>query len=228
MKNSRQRVIAAQGTPEYSYVRFFNTVPTEPVDIYANGELKKQNLEYGIPSEYFEFKPGNLTLQGRFVDSGESTGIGIVVIPGNSTYTIAGIGMYPNKVKILQIPDAYPIDKSDPMSYLRFVNLSSDIPPVNVKLNESNLFQNVAYKEITEYRQITPGDYTLSFDSSASGIPLFGELEVSLQPGKVYTVYTIGNNTTGERRVELITDSDISAKKNTVSLDNTMFNRFQS
>jgi hypothetical protein len=210
MKNTRQRVITTQGTPEYSYVRFLNAVPISPVDIYSNDILIKQNLRYGIPSEYYEYKPGKITVQGRVIETGEMKGLATFILPENSVVTIAGIGVNSDKAKILQIPDAYPVNKSDTMSYLRFINLSSDVPPVDVKLNNTTIFQNIEYREITEYHKFNPGDYTLGFDSSASGIPLFNNLNVSLQPGNVYTVYTIGNNEDGERKAALITDSNIT------------------
>ena len=194
-----------QVEPDYSYVRFLNAVPTAPVNVYANNELVVRSLIYGVPSDYYAFFPGNVTFTGYLVDTNEMAAFATFTLPPNSAYTIAGIGLFPNN-QIIRKLDPYPPMATNTTSFLRFVNFSSDVPPVNVSLQNGNtLFQNIAYKENSDYIRMQPGNYTLSFTSSSSGVPLFNDLNIQLLPAIQYSLYAIGYNADNIKRSVILT-----------------------
>ena len=195
---------------DYSYVRFLNTVPTAPMDMYANNDLVMSSLSYGVISNYYPFFPGNVTFTGILVETNEMVGFATFTLPPNSAYTNAGIGIYPNSLQIIQQTDPYPPTTAKTISFLRFVNLSSDVPPVNVLYkNGIILFQTIAYKENSYYIRMLPGNYTLSFTSAASGAPLFSDLKINLSPNIQYSLYAIGHNTDSTKHSVILTPDSL-------------------
>ena len=216
MRNMRDRSTMVQGTggTGSSYVRILHTVPTvPPVDIYADGKLLAKNLSYGEHTDYYALTPGNITFTiYRAGSTDDLIGIVNMTLPDKSAFTISGIGV-PDKLGILQVPETAIPTSPSTMPFLRFVNLSSDVPPLDVSVqNGSTIFQNVGYKDYSLYHRMKPGDYTLSFTSAASGLKLFNDLDVQLQPGTLYSVYTIGYNAVGKA------DGDVDGAKRGVIL----------
>ncbi len=125
-------------------------------------------------------------------------------MPGASIFTIAATG-FPGRIELIQVPDTLPPPQSNTSSFLRFVNLASDAPPLDLALeNGQTILQNIAYKDISLYRRLTPGAHTLTFSVSASGLRI---LPIELEPATLYTVYTIGfSNDSAQRRVVVLPD----------------------
>ncbi len=71
------------------------------------------------------------------------------------------------------------------------------------------IFQNVGFKDQTIYHRMEPGNYTLQFKSSASGLKMFEDLPIKLAPGALYTVYTIGYNTDDSKRKAILVQDGV-------------------
>lgn len=206
----RRRAIPVQNIPEeqnVSYVRFLHGVPTVPtVDIYVNGELVTTGLSYGNTTQYLELPAGNVLL--TFYRTGTNDDlIGIVNmnLPSGSVFTVAGIG-FPGRLELIQVPDTVPPPQTGMTSFLRFVNLASDAPPLDLTIDSvQTILQNTAYKDISLYRRLTPGAHTLEFSSSASGLRLLPLFPIDLNPAMLYTVYLIGfSSGDAERKILLL------------------------
>jgi hypothetical protein len=128
-------------------------------------------------------------------------------LPGASIFTIAATG-FPGRIELIQVPDTLPPPQSNTSSFLRFVNLASDAPPLDLALeNGQTILQNIAYKDISLYRRLTPGAHTLTFSVSASGLRILPFQPIELEPATLYTVYTIGfSNDSAQRRVVVLPD----------------------
>lgn len=218
MRKSPDRAIPVQGEAGHAHVRFLHTVQTTPpVDIYANGELIAQNLSYGNYSDYYHVTPGNVTFTVYPTGSTDDV-IGLISlnIPDKSAFTIAGIGL-PGKVGIIQIPEANPPISPTKMSFVRFMNIAPDMPPLNIVVKDGpTIFENIGYKDISIYHRMPPGNYTLQFLSSASGLKMLNNLDVTLEPGKIYTVYAFGYDEEGGQHKTVLVPEGMYAADNVV------------
>ena len=145
------------------------------------------------------FRPG--TPLSQYIGAGSTDDLLVgatLTLTDQAAFTIPGIGI-PGNLSILQVPEIVIPTTQSTSPFVRFVNLSSDVPPLNVSdQNGSTIFQNVGYKDYSLYHRMNPGDYTLHFNASASGLKLFDDLDVQLKPGMLYSLYTIGYDTDGE------------------------------
>ena len=111
----------------------------------------------------------------------------------NYSFFIAG---KPNEVTYLLTTD----DLNAPASgkaKLRFINLSPDAPDLSFKMNSGNLFGSMAFKAYSEFSLVDPGNHVISIHNSASGAKL-AEQNLTIEAGKVYTVWAKGLITTTE------------------------------
>ncbi|MDP4119973.1 MAG: DUF4397 domain-containing protein [Bacillota bacterium] len=194
-----------QGNPYYSvdapvqtsYIRVLHASPDAPaVDVYANDNLISKNLSYKQLTPYLPVMPGIYNLKvypaGQQVNPVINTN---VTVTPNSAFTIAAVGKLAN-IGLLPIHEIYmpqvPMNMMD-NSYVRFVHLSPDAPAVDITLPDgTKLFENVSYKEYTNYIGVKPGTYTLQVKPTGSDKVVLTVPNVSLMPGMLYSVYAVG------------------------------------
>lgn len=180
--------------PQKSFVRLLHASPDAPaVDIYANNQPIARNFSYRSFTPYVSLDPGMYNIKiypagGPKVNPVLDTNI---TIPPQKIITLAAVGTLEN-LSLLPVPD--PMMPRDPKKvYIRFVHLSPDAPNLDISLpNGTKLFEDVQYKEITNYIPINPGTYTLEAkvagtDNTAIYVP-----NIKLKPNRFYTVYGIG------------------------------------
>ncbi|MDF2686074.1 MAG: hypothetical protein K0S55_1255, partial [Clostridia bacterium] len=78
-------------------------------------------------------------------------------------------------------------------SYVRFVHLSPNAPAVDVTLaNGTKLFENVKYKNYTNYIIVDSGNYTLLVKPSGSNQTVLTIPNIYLSPRMIYSIYAVG------------------------------------
>lgn len=176
-----------------TYLRIFHASPdAPPVDVYLNNRSVVSNLRYRGFTEYLPVAPGVYNVKvfpaGRTVNPVINTNLNI---PANTILTVAAI----NKLEDISLyaiedtPMPVPVDKV----YLRFGHLSPNAPSVDVRLPDGkNIFEDVEYKEVTEYKLIEPGTYTLDVYTTGTDNRVLHVPNINLKPNRFYTVYAIG------------------------------------
>ena len=109
----------------------------------------------------------------------------------NKVLTVAAVGML-NDIGLLAIRDVD--DPEDTQkSMIRFLHLSPNAPAVDITLPDGTVvFDDVSFKQITPYRDVTPMNYTLEVRPAGSSDVVLSVPGVDLESGKYYTVYAIG------------------------------------
>jgi hypothetical protein len=77
-------------------------------------------------------------------------------------------------------------------SFVRFVHLSPNAPSVDIRLNNDRLFNDIIYKEVTDYVEIVPGTYDLSVLAHNTDQVVLNLNDLVIEPNVVYTVYATG------------------------------------
>lgn len=176
-----------------SHVRILHASPKSPaVDIYLNENLIIRNLPYKKFTEYLPVLPGTYNI--KIFPTGVTTNPVIdrnINVTPNSIITVAAIGLLPN-IKLLPILDPK-LPKQPGLVNVRFVHLSPNAPSVDITLPDGKiLFEDVEYKEITDYLTVKPGLYTFQVKPTGEETIVLTVPNQRLQPNRFYTIYAIG------------------------------------
>lgn len=176
-----------------SKIRVLHAVPNAPaVDVYANDNLIVKNLAYKEMSPYLTVPAGNYNI--KVYPTGETTNPVIdstVYVPENSIYNIAAIGELPD-ISLYPIQEPTSANKTG-MSCVRFIHLSPDAPPVDIKLPDGTIvFSNVPFKSIANYTCVPSGTYTFTVNPAGTDNVVLTVPNVKLNPNTFYTIYAVG------------------------------------
>lgn len=176
-----------------SYISVFHLSPNSPaVDIYANGNLIIKDLAYKELSKYLPVPPGNYNI--KVYPSGQMTNPVIntnVTIHENTIFNVAAIGTLPD-ISLFPIPEPMTPQHSG-RPCVRFIHLSPNAPAVDIKLSDGTMvFNNVAYKDITDYTCVPAGTYTLNVSPTGTDNVVLTIPNVKLNSDNYYTIYAIG------------------------------------
>ena len=176
-----------------SSIRVLHVSPNAPaVDIYANGNLIVKNLSYKELSQYLSIPPGNYNI--KVYPSGQMTNPVIntnVSIPPNTVFNVAAIGNLPN-ISLYAIPEPI-IAQNLGKPCVRFIHLSPNAPAVDIKLSDgTKVFNNVAYKDITNYTCVPAGTYIFKVSPAGTDNVVLTVPNVKLDPNNYYTIYAVG------------------------------------
>ncbi len=88
---------------------------------------------------------------------------------------------------------------------VRFVNLNIDNAAVDVLSNFTKSVGNLAYLGASPYQDLDAGTYTFAFNTSNANVVVATTDTLTLETGKVYTLFLFGTGTAADTR--LVTDS---------------------
>ncbi len=176
-----------------SYIRILHASPdAPPVDIYVNNNLIAKNLKYSQFTQYVSIMPGEYTIKVFPTNTKSNPVINTSLnIPANKIYTAAAIGKLAN-ISLYPIEDPR-LRPSRTRARVRFIHLSPNAPNVDITLpNGYPLFEDVGYKEITDYIPLKPATYTIEVRPSGSDDVVLYVPNIKLSSNKFYTIYAIG------------------------------------
>ncbi len=159
------------GTSNYGLVRFLNAASGyNPFIIYLNSDVFANPLSYAEVTEYEKVTNG----MQRVTVMGENGYIYIqkqVMIPQNQAATIAI--MNTESGLDLMVIDDVPCSKPLRTGCIRACNLSVNSGPLNIVIGQRYItFNNVAYMDVTEFKNIWPGDYNFYISRNYNNRPM--------------------------------------------------------
>ncbi len=177
---------------DYSLVRVLHAAPNaDAVDIYINDTLFFKELSFTEFSPYVYVPEGNYRMSVYPVNTTENPILSkYIEIDDDELLTIAIIGDN-NNLDFLFIEEDTESTYGQ-NSKLRVVNLVPNSPRVNILEGENVLFPNVGYKDITEYKIVSPGTYTLNVELVENG-QIVLQNQIAITADRVYTLYALGN-----------------------------------
>lgn len=173
--------------------RIFNALPyNQPIDIYLDGLLVASNLKY---KEFTSFSFGTFLKQKIDVfEAGTTTNPilrSTIKLPAEQIFTVAITG---NKGKEIAIPleeDATTRPSKD-SAINKIVNLSPDLPKVDVTFNGNPGADNIEYRDETLYAFLPPGDYLITVKDSETNEDVVEE-KFNFKALRIYTIYILGD-----------------------------------
>lgn len=185
-------------TPPISYVGIVHATPDAGnVDVYLNGGLAAQNFAYGSDTGYYAVNPGTYNLQ--VAPTGTTSYVlntSISLAPGTA-YSVFAIDSL-SAIKAAVVTDSFSIPSSDSV-LVRFFHFSPDAPAVDVVVSDGTTwFSNRTFndqeatKSYQTFTRIKAGTYNVNVNAAGTSTVLLPVPALTLQGGKVYTLYAKG------------------------------------
>ena len=182
------------GCPHLSYMRILNAspMPNNSVDVYLNTVLLASDISYQEFTPYIPLAEGTYNVS--IFPVGKKTGALVtdtINIKGHSVYTLAFAGEHSNYSieEYLEPKIAIPPGKA----LIRFSHLSPDAPAVNLTLSNGDvLFSDVRYEDLTDYRELPSGTYTLQLRLPGTNQVVLTVPNALFKSGRYYTIYAVG------------------------------------
>ncbi|MEO1162652.1 MAG: DUF4397 domain-containing protein [Chloroflexota bacterium] len=164
------------------------------VDVYLDGELLRENVDFGNVSEYFPAPAGTFTVALTTADGSLEDALytGEITLEADSITLIAAVGFVENESLEVVTATENNIAPEGGRTRIAFFQAVPSISLFDLLANNSTLIQGVAYPEAFT----GAGDGYVSVDLGA------GEYELVVQ-GAGQTI-TVGNILTGSNRVYLV------------------------
>jgi Domain of unknown function (DUF4397) len=189
-------VLGIDGGADDACVRVVHAVPdAAKVDVYLNDSPMVKGLTFGTATDFVAVpSEGDHKLQ--ITAAGTAPGDSDVLdadldLDGRSAYEVVASGNQDDIKATTAKLDLSPLAAGQ--ARIRFVNASPDAGKVNVGLAgvNGNLFDNVDFRDVTDYQTIDAAAYTLQLKKDDT-VTVTGD--VKLEDGMVYDVIAIGRS----------------------------------
>lgn len=188
---------AAAAQDENAMVRVLHGAGDAPaVDIYADGGLIGEGLEFTQITDYLEVPGGDYQIQ--VVPSGSTLEEGPVVIDAPLTFeagtmtTVAATGSLADGI-VPQVLADDPSPSGD-TAQVRVAHLASDAPAVDIAPDGGEaLIEALAYPDTTDFMALPDGAYDLEIRPAGTTDVAFDIPEISVDDGVSYTVFAVGS-----------------------------------
>lgn len=168
-----------------------------PVNLYVAFNKQSTRLySYPTPSGYFTLANIDTPLQVRSANTAISiTSWATIdtVLKANTKYSLFITGLRSDK----SVTSIFTIDTAAASvggrGKVRFINASPRSPGLDVTANGTTAFTNQAYKVVSKFIEVPPGNYEFKITPNGSPINILSDLKnITIMDGKLYTLYCYG------------------------------------
>ncbi|NGP46756.1 DUF4397 domain-containing protein [Bacillaceae bacterium SIJ1] len=176
----------------YSYIRVLHASPdAPPVDVYVNGQPLLRQFAYEQFSQYARVPENKYVIE--VFPAGETDQPVLsetLTLEGGQAYTLA-VGNRLEDLSLYVYEDSPRVPANE--SKVRFIHLAPGAPNVTVRVKDrDNVFENVAFSEVTDYLGISPMTIDLEVVDANTGSVVLDVPDVTFEPNRVYSIYAIG------------------------------------
>lgn len=189
----------AEQTDEEPSVRLVHASPDAgPVDVYVDGERTAENVSFStFVTLPVDAGPHNVSLTEAGNESNVVSSVNATFEAGTG-YAVAASGEVSADADTAFELTVYTINETevaDDEAAVQLIHLSPDAGPVDVTANDTVVFDNVSFRNATEFVTVPAGNYTV--DVRAATETNDGEVvetvNVSLDGGTATTAFALGN-----------------------------------
>lgn len=181
------------GVTRFSYIRYLNASPsTGPIDIYVNGRKVASYLNYRAFTEYMKVFPGYYRIvvfrAGTIRNPIRVSRMNVIA---NRIYTAAFINNGTGQEWEF-ITDTRRVLNPN-RAFVRFIQLSANAPLLDVYIDNRLVLTDLDFQEVSRYLSLAPGRHNLKLKVAASARVILEDPDMTLQEGKAYSVYIVGD-----------------------------------
>lgn len=184
--------IPKKENPPPSYLRLLNvTEGFKAVDILLNGHIVAKKFGFKKFTPYYPLPFGHHTVDVYKAGSNDKPNSTLNInLSEDHIYTLVIEGNCANRILLAH---DIRINCYHEMSNIRFINLSSDMCPINIASAEKTfILENLSYRSIPDYANIVSGKHTFHISQKEKLVATLPN--VDLKPNWNYTIYIGGSS----------------------------------
>lgn len=174
-----------------------------PVDVLVNGEVAVSDLAFGQASDYAQV---TATDGPTFTINQAGTENTVLeaspALMRGTDYTLMAVNNLADIEPLLLTDDQRPPEPGN--AKVRVVHASPDAPAVDILVDGEVVASDVAFKDSTDYLQLSAGDHTVSIREASTDMEVF-QTTVTVEEGGIYTVVAIGR--LADLQAQVLTDN---------------------
>lgn len=150
----------------FSLIRFLHAIPEgEEVDVYINDTPFYEDLDFADFSPYVYVPKGNYTVNVYLADTRENPILSQNINVGVNQLVTMAISGENNDIKLVPVVEEVVVVSGN-NSNIRVVHLSPNAPSINVLADNQLLFEDIDYREATDYVTVPSKTYTMRIEDS--------------------------------------------------------------
>jgi len=203
-----------------SCINVVHASPDAPaVDVYLDGALALEDLEFGAISGWVAVPAGEHQVQVTAADADVSTAVIDVNVDlaADAAYHVAATGLLADIT-----PQVYQVNLSDldamgdPMARIRVIHTSPDAPSVDIALTGGDvLISDLAFPNASDALEVPAASYDLEVRPTGTTDVALALPGVVLEAGMVYDVFAIGLAGDGTLTVLVVPSTTAAAMAST-------------
>jgi len=168
-----------------------------PLNVFVDGTLVLANVPFGGVSNYQKVAAGTRVITVQSAATPGATLLTVVATLEPATDTSIAVSGPAGALRSLVLTDNN-LPSAAGRARVRFVNASPDLAAMDVYVNFSKTFSNVASNTASPYSELVADPfagtaYEFDFNLAGTSTPLLKLPGVLLAAGKTYTVYVVGS-----------------------------------
>lgn len=183
--------------PDAAFVSIYHGSPDSPdLDIYTESrKINQSPLRFGESLPYSQFFIGKRRLRFTPHLAVNTLFESEFTFEKDKVYSLFLVNNV-SKLEVLQAEDKWSEPDAD-HAQIRLAHLSPDVREIEVVLNGNIKFfgERIDFREISEFKKIQRGKYSLEVRSKATGAVLVRSNEIDLRGNRVYTLVIRGHET---------------------------------
>ncbi|MFS0656720.1 DUF4397 domain-containing protein [Bacillus sp. 179-C3.3 HS] len=179
-------------TSRKAIIRLFHAAPDlNELAVYVNGHQVTDQMPYGRLTAYMEWEEGVYDIEVIRLTTKERVLFSRMVLKENETYTLCMTGARTG-FALLTEPH-YRVINLNERAALTFVQLSPDLPPIDVYEREQNILsKDLGYVNSSQIHYFTPSKYHFELKASGTQSVLLDIPKVNLQQNRAYIIFLHG------------------------------------
>lgn len=198
------------GITLFSYLRFFNVYEAvDAIDVYVNGKKIASALAYSHFTEYEIAFPGYYKIE--IYEAGMTQKpllLSFIHVIGYRIYTAVIVGM--DERAFLALTSDRIRSVPEKKAYLRFLQVSSSVPLMDVYLDDRLVLSEVDFRELSQYLITNAGAHNITLRDFLTGRTLLDENGMEFKSQTAYLVSIAGHEDEQSHLKILIEEEGIS------------------
>ncbi len=154
-----------------------------------NNNINSNPLNYTDAAGYYNFYLGERTFSIQDAEGNELATLE-KTLTAQDFFSLFAVNTF-TEIELVIYDDIFDFPPQNTAS-VRFINLSTDAPAINISSETEDFATALEFKQATDFIEVPAGTYDITYTDDTNDTALYTDTDMVFYSGRVYTVYTKG------------------------------------